>query len=47
MQLNVVLLELYHDKVPVMPEPVMAYGVCHDEERVVVMIYEDALKDAA
>lgn len=42
-----VLIEVYHDKAPALPVPVAAYGMCHDEERVVLLVYEDEIKEAA
>ena len=46
MEMEVILLELYHDKDPALPVPVAAYGMSHDEDRVVVLVY-DELRDAA
>ena len=48
MQLIPVLIEVYHDKAPATPVPVVAFGMCHDDERIVVMVYEDqSIKEAA
>ena len=46
MELIPILLELYHDKASALPAPIAAYGMSLDDERVVVMVYEDERKAA-
>jgi hypothetical protein len=47
MQLIPILIEVYHDKAPALPVPVAAYGSGYDEERIVLLVYEDEIREAA
>mgnify|MGYP003481720993 CR=1 FL=1 len=40
MELIPVLIELYHDKAKAMTAPATAYSACHDDERIVLLIYD-------
>ena len=46
-ELKLLKFEFYHRMAETLPVPVIAYGVCHDEERVVLMVYEDDYQEAA
>ena len=47
MQLIPVLIEVYHDKATALPPPIAAYGSSFDEERIVMLVYEDEIREAA
>ena len=46
-ELKLVPAEFYHHMAPKLPEPVIAFGLCFDEHKDILLVYEEEELEAA